>query len=115
MSSKPNTRSTVSVCLCADSLDFPGPDPHSYIITLYLLWYKRIRHKAYKAFFVRCSLKVPLLSLLNLSELSCDQVSMETKRVILARFVDFEVTQKTCYHGKHMLDFQKNSLIKYHI
>ena len=27
-----------------------------------------------------------------LSELSCDQVSMETKRVILARFVDFDVT-----------------------
>ena len=27
-----------------------------------------------------------------LLELSCDQVSMETKRVILARFVDFDVT-----------------------
>ena len=27
-----------------------------------------------------------------LSELSWDQVSMETKRVILARFVDFDVT-----------------------
>ena len=27
-----------------------------------------------------------------LLELSCDQVSMETKKVILARFVDFDVT-----------------------
>ena len=34
-------------------------------------------------FFVRCTL--------ILSELSCDQLSMEIKRVILARFVDFYV------------------------
>ena len=45
-----------------------------------------------KLFFVRCSLKGPLLSLLNFIGMSCDQVSMETKRVILARFVDFDVT-----------------------
>ena len=45
-----------------------------------------------------------------LSELSCDQVSMETKRVILARFVDFDITQQMCNCGNRMSDFQKNSL-----
>ena len=35
---------------------------------------------------------------------------METKRVILARFVEFDLPQQTCYHGNWMSDFQRNSL-----
>ena len=35
---------------------------------------------------------------------------METKRVILARFVDFELPQQMCYHGNRMSDFHKNTL-----
>ena len=35
---------------------------------------------------------------------------METKRLILARFVDFEVPQQTCYHGNKFSNFPENSL-----
>ena len=35
---------------------------------------------------------------------------METKRVILARFADFDVTPTKCYHGNRMSDLKKNSL-----
>ena len=34
---------------------------------------------------------------------------METKRVILARFVDLMLRQQTCYRGNRMSDFPKNS------
>ena len=34
---------------------------------------------------------------------------METKSVILARFVDLTLPQQTCYHGNRMSDFPKNS------
>ena len=34
---------------------------------------------------------------------------METKRVILARFVDLTLPQQTCYHGNRMSDFPNNS------
>ena len=34
---------------------------------------------------------------------------METKRVILARSVDFAVLQQMCYHGNRMSDFPKKS------
>ena len=40
-------------------------------------------------------------------ELSCDQVSMKTKRVILARFVDFEVTPTNVLPWQPCVRFKK--------
>ena len=83
-----------------------------------MLFYQLLRSTAvilvlikifYSHSFVRCSLNVPLLGLSNFIRIVTDQVSMETMRMILARFIEFDVGPTNALPWQPDVRFQKKS------